>query len=271
MNTILLRAGRLVKRPLHTLSYLRHYDKSQSSIIFIAGLPKSGTTWLARMFSSVPGYRMTTPWHITQTDHSLRESSFKEFAHQLVVLRLHLAWSRDDDHILRYNKQKHIVIYRDLRDVAVSWYHYVAEVNKKHFLHSRVRELSLHEGIDYFIDNSLKWYVKWIRDWRRHRHPMLSTETSYETLRQDTFPEFKRLVQFFNLNLPDEEMCEIVESHAFHQVTGRRPGEEASDSHQRKGVIGDWRNVFLPRHVEAYKRLVGPLLIELGYEDDLDW
>ena len=37
-------------------SYRRYSDKYKRPILFVAGLPKSGTTWLERMLSTYPGY-----------------------------------------------------------------------------------------------------------------------------------------------------------------------------------------------------------------------
>ena len=131
--------------------------------------------------------------------------------------------------------------------------------------------MSIHEGIDYYIDHYLKKKVAWIRDWREHRHSTLSNETCYEDLLRDTFTEFRRLVRFFGLQVSDAEVRDIVDAHTFKRVTGRWPDEEDVTSHQRKGIVGDWQNVFLPRHVKAFKRMAGDLLIELGYEDNADW
>jgi hypothetical protein len=39
----------------------------------------------------------------------------------------------------------------------------------------------------------------------------------------------------------------------------------------RQGGSGNWRAVFTPRHVEAFKRVAGNLLMELGYETTNDW
>lgn len=271
MNKTLLRLGRSIKRPIHVFHYLRYRDSHESPSIFIAGLPKSGTTWLAKMFASVPGYRMTAPWYITQVNHDLNERTFREFDHQLVVIRLHLAWTEQNGRILEQEQQKYVVMYRDLRDTVVSWYYYVTKVDRRHFLHDEIRNLSLHEGIDYYIEHYLTREVDWIRNWRKYRHPLLSTEVRYEDLRRDTFAEMRRLADFFGLNLCDERVSTIVEKNAFKQVARRRPGEEDVTSHQRKGVVGDWRNAFLPRHVEAFKRMAGDLLIESGYEKDLKW
>ncbi len=39
----------------------------------------------------------------------------------------------------------------------------------------------------------------------------------------------------------------------------------------RKRKVGDWRNHFTKRHVDAAKRTLGDVLIQLGYEDRKNW
>jgi hypothetical protein len=39
----------------------------------------------------------------------------------------------------------------------------------------------------------------------------------------------------------------------------------------RIGRIGGWRGAFKPRHVDTFKQVAGSLLVDLGYERDLDW
>jgi hypothetical protein len=51
----------------------------------------------------------------------------------------------------------------------------------------------------------------------------------------------------------------------------RRPGQEDAKSHFRKGIVGDWRNYLKPEHIQRFKELCGQQLIELGYEQNLDW
>jgi hypothetical protein len=38
-----------------------------------------------------------------------------------------------------------------------------------------------------------------------------------------------------------------------------------------KGAIGGWKNKFEHSHKEAFKKVAGNLLIELGYETDYNW
>ena len=38
-----------------------------------------------------------------------------------------------------------------------------------------------------------------------------------------------------------------------------------------KGKKGGWKNFFQEEHKQAFKKIAGDLLIELGYETDLNW
>ncbi|MCZ7574930.1 MAG: sulfotransferase domain-containing protein [Ardenticatenaceae bacterium] len=93
----------------------------------------------------------------------------------------------------------------------------------------------------------------------------------YEDLRANTLAEFARLVGFFGLQLDEEKVQTIVEQNSFEYATKRKPGQEDTSSHKRKGIIGDWRNVFQSSRIDAFKRLAGDLLVEVGYEKDLNW
>jgi sulfotransferase 6B1 len=39
----------------------------------------------------------------------------------------------------------------------------------------------------------------------------------------------------------------------------------------RRGITGDWKNHFSPGHKSMFKDIAGQLLIDLGYEKDLNW
>jgi hypothetical protein len=51
---------------------------------------------------------------------------------------------------------------------------------------------------------------------------------------------------------------------------GRRRGQEAA-SFFRKGIAGDWKNVFTEQDKRVFKAAAGDLLVELGYEENNDW
>jgi hypothetical protein len=63
-----------------------------------------------------------------------------------------------------------------------------------------------------------------------------------------------------------------VENASFENLSGgRQRGEEDHSSFFRKGIAGDWRNVFTEKDKRVYKEAVGDLIVKLGYEKDNDW
>jgi hypothetical protein len=67
--------------------------------------------------------------------------------------------------------------------------------------------------------------------------------------------------------LPDADEREIRQA-----VSRMDRGHNPKDSHTfRRGTPGDWRSYFSKEHVMSFKELAGPLLIDLGYEKDLNW
>lgn len=63
----------------------------------------------------------------------------------------------------------------------------------------------------------------------------------------------------------------MVETNSFERVSGRLRGEESGTNFLRKGVAGDWREIFTKRDKEVFKEEAGELLIGLGYEKDTSW
>ncbi len=80
------------------------------------------------------------------------------------------------------------------------------------------------------------------------------------------------LIDECKLPVTRERLREVVLANRFEALTlGRLPGQEDLNSHERKGVSGDWRNHFTPRVTEAFKDRYADLLIATGYEHNHDW
>lgn len=95
-------------------------------------------------------------------------------------------------------------------------------------------------------------------------------EMRFETMIADPLPFLHEAFTF--VGLPTGELGRIVAEHEFHRLAGGRTrGQEARDQKYRKGIAGDWRNHFTPRITEAFKQRHGRLLVQLGYEADLNW
>jgi hypothetical protein len=81
----------------------------------------------------------------------------------------------------------------------------------------------------------------------------------------------RRLLEFLGADSSEEAANRCVEKTGFERTSARKPGQEESVSRYRKGVAGDWRNVFTEEDKHVFKEVAGELLIKLGYEKDDSW
>lgn len=96
-------------------------------------------------------------------------------------------------------------------------------------------------------------------------------EIRYEDLLNDPHSELERLFGFLGVDTDPEVIDQIVEDNRFEKMAGRPRGEEDARAFHRKGIHGDWEGVFNGRDKRIFKEEAGDLLVELGYEKDMDW
>jgi hypothetical protein len=168
-----------------------------------------------------------------------------------------------------------LLILRDPRDVVVSHAKYVSS-KERHFLFDRYQPLSDSERV-------MKSIVG-MRESSESDQGLLSIADRYQSLlpwvekRLNYTTFFERLVgpqgggsrdvQIHELNniarhlaiRHNSAQVETVADHLFGGTTTFR-----------KGTIGGWQTHFTDVHKRVFKDLAGQLLIDLGYEQDLDW
>jgi lipopolysaccharide transport system ATP-binding protein len=93
----------------------------------------------------------------------------------------------------------------------------------------------------------------------------------YEDLVADEHGMFQRIVDYCAIEVPRARLYDVVAQNSFAVKTGRRVGQEDINSHQRKGIVGDWRNCFTDELKAEFKARYGEHLIATGYERDLNW
>jgi len=260
-------------------AWKRHGHLYDQNVLFVAGLPKSGTTWLERMIASYPGFE--TQVRIPEAelhelraggshDYELPERVFDRFDRRLAVMKLHSHGSAHNVRVLTDAGVRAVVLYRDLRDIAVSNYFYVRRT-RWHPEHRLYRGVDLNKGLRLFAERSLGAYVDWIRSWRNNRDPETTLELRYEQLLRDPMGSMTRVAELFGLDSGENRIAEIVDRHSFQRVTGRHPGQVDAGSFARKGKAGDWKDQFDERTKAVYKAEIGGFLIETGYENDDAW
>jgi hypothetical protein len=96
-------------------------------------------------------------------------------------------------------------------------------------------------------------------------------EVRYEDLLENSEEEFRRLLEFLGADAGEQVVRRCVSAASFENLAGgRKRGQEAA-SFFRKGIAGEWSDVFTEQNKRDFKEVAGDLLIDLGYEDDNSW
>jgi hypothetical protein len=194
-----------------------------------------------------------------------------------------------------YPEAKVIHIIRDGRDRVVSRMHHSwnkstdqggvielmpDEIAKREAFY-RDRQAFLDSGEGIFVEERLrdmaaKWRVS-IGAAIHHGRDLLGNnyaEVRYEDLLEKPAEELERLFEFLGADTSEEIVNRCVEANSFEALSGRERGSEDYTlgwRKHRKGIAGDWTNVFTERDKEIFKEEAGELLVELGYEKDHNW
>lgn len=204
-------------------------------------------------------------------DFDLPEDTFIRLKNKLVVLKLHVHGSEHNLNLLENGQIPFVVIYRDLRDVAVSYYFYVKQT-PWHPQYHLYKNLTVEDGLKFFAENLLCEYAKWIESWTKTTENSLRLIIRYEDLLSNPEIELSKIAKHCALDNSPQKIRKIVEINSFSNLSGgRNKGNESSNSFFRKGVAGDWKNHFTPNLKNIYKEKIGDFLVDFNYEKDLDW
>jgi hypothetical protein len=271
---------RYLSQRFHCREGFRKFGSAYAqNILFIAGMPKSGTTWLEKMLTGFPGYHtIMIPEAVRfemrnggSHDFDLPPDLFGRMEKMLAVMKLHLHGSGHNVNLLRKAALKYVVMYRDPRDVAVSHYFYVRKT-PWHPEHAAYSAMDIKDGLLHFGRTLLPAFADWLRSWRENSDSEFCLELRYEDMLSDAEREFKRVVKHFGLNSSQERIRNIVESHSFQKLSGgRKRGEQHSGSFFRKGIAGDWKTYFTNEINDLYKARAGNVFVDFGYEENGSW
>lgn len=243
--------------------------------ILVASVPKAGTHLLTRTLSLFPQLRLGT----ILVGHSPEEQvSRLSSIRRGQVAVTHSGPSSALDELLDQRDIRVLFILRDPRDVCVSFMHWVTYKDKQNphrpyfaaLPHDGARLMATIVGMAEEAKKPGAWWddihteMSKRLPWRSH--PRCWTVT-FEALvgskgggdDPTQLASVTQVAQHLNLALTDHDI-QYITDHIF-----------ATTTTFRRGQIGDWSNHFRRAHKDKFKSIAGQLLIELGYEADLDW
>ncbi|WP_051556574.1 sulfotransferase domain-containing protein [Alkalihalobacterium bogoriense] len=256
-------------------------------------VPKSGTNLLLQIIEGIPNIQRMQEDELFQLQKGAYVTS-------------HLPYEKSLARKLQENEIKHLLIYRDLRDVTVSLRHFINDKFPEHPLHKVFQERlvtkdeqlnALIMGIDLIGEEQQnKWGIM--------RYPGVYDE--YRLIYEWTKDPSVCSVRFEDLiedNNKDEAILSIIEflfddftiqekqKNLLSAFTNdfRKKQKVIKETKQtllqlmkdninpsqawtfRKGKKGGWREEFTVEHKEKFKKITGDFLLEYGYEKNQLW
>ncbi|KAI3738768.1 hypothetical protein L2E82_28911 [Cichorium intybus] len=252
---------------------------TQPSDILLCSGPKTGTTWLKALsfailtrgkFDASTSPLLTTLPHDCIPFLENHVEKIKENRSDLPLLATHLPYSCLPKSIIASNC-KIVYIYRNIKDVLVSYYHFVREIAKL-----SVEDAPFEGAFDDFcqgISYSRPYWDHILEYWKASQEmPERFLFLKYEDLKNDASSYVKRLAEFIGRPFSVEEekagvLENIINLCSFNTLSNLevsksgsyQADENASLEHRlffRKAEDGDWENYFTDAMKEKIDKLV---------------
>ncbi|CAH6778213.1 amine sulfotransferase [Phodopus roborovskii] len=221
--------------------------------VFIITYPKSGTVWTQQILSLIyfEGHRNST-----ENIETINRAPFFEYnIHNLDFVKMpspriftsHLPYYLVPKG-LKKKKAKILYIYRNPKDVLVSFFHF------SNWLITLEATDTIEHYLEKFLDGKVVgscWFDH-IRGWYEHKHDFNIMFLSYEDMKKDLRSSVLKICGFLGKELNEDDMDAVVRQATFQNmkrdpranydnVIRHEIGTRNNGYFLRKGTIGDWK------------------------------
>lgn len=230
--------------------------------IIVAEYPKSGGSWLCNLLgellqlpardiyvddSNHAPHLAMHPWYKNENSFNLPPSCIIK-SHEKPESPLH-----NFEHAT-----VHLV--RDGRDVTVSRYYFEKEFCVLNGFNDR-----FDIPFNVFLTKTALEWVDYLDSWRGKQQVVCR----YEKLIEDPVTTLNNLGHRLGFDFSQDTIKLALEKHSKSNM--RASLSFFKGEFVRKGIVGDWKNIFNATSKYIFKKHAGNALIELGYEKDLTW
>jgi hypothetical protein len=236
-------------------------------------IPKAGTNLMERALMLTPGMRMAPFRTIMDWDGcSARTARRLKRLGKGQFINAHVVADQDILGLVKSQGIKTIFLIRDPRDVLISNFKYVCEIDTTHFSHKVIASLPDDNARLSAAINGIDGVVASVSElWMRFDGWLSAPDTlvvRYEDLigGQGGGDDVVQLatIKAITSHIGFELSHADIEKIALNVFSTKSPTF-------RKGQLGTWRQVFSAEHVQQFKEQSGDLLIRLGYESSHNW
>ncbi|MEN8126152.1 MAG: sulfotransferase domain-containing protein [Bacteroidota bacterium] len=248
------------------------YSKIRKNDIFLVSYPKSGNTWLRFLIGNLIHKEKVDFNNFNSIIPDIYLTSKQELDryHSPRIIKSH------ERYIESYPKV--IYIYRDPRDVVISFYFYHKKYNTNF-------NDSITEFIQKFINGVDSRYDPWdthLKEW--FNSPLNAQDNilflKYEDIKTNEFKAVETVAKFLELNADEQEIKQAIDNSSFQKMQLLEKKQSNTSSYLKnsnkainfvRSGKSEWRKYFTEELKNQFKTKYGNFLIELGYEKDLNW
>ncbi|XP_054834934.1 sulfotransferase 6B1-like [Eublepharis macularius] len=226
--------------------------EARNDDVFLAGYPKSGTNWVGQIITDLVDASAKHNEDTNSTDDELEEFPYLEVGDAEKYQRManlpsrrvmftHLVPRNLPKSVFK-NKAKILLLIRNPKDVATSFYHFSNGL-------SPLRSYkSWDDYFKAFMSGQIPWgsYFDYVFEWNEYADDENVMAITYEELKENRALGVKRISEFFELNLTEQEIQEVVDKSSFEAMkeNSQRTHGEFGKVLFRKGGVSDWKNLF---------------------------
>ncbi|KAJ7342207.1 hypothetical protein JRQ81_009663 [Phrynocephalus forsythii] len=235
---------------------LLHTFKARKDDVVLVGYAKTGTNWVAQMLLELEAasgkYDEEEKKQRKQQLEELKIAPYLEFGDPGKFERMEKLPSRRliKTHLIPHKiprsifeqKAKMLVLFRNPKDTAVSYYHFS----------QGMRLIPNKQPWDTFFSDFINGkvpygvYLDHIIAWNKYIDDKNIMFVTYEELKENTTLGLKKMANFFEFSVTDQDIQAIIEKTSFKAM--KEKGSEthgmAAKSLFRKGIVGDWKSLF---------------------------
>jgi hypothetical protein len=266
-------AKRLIYSLVKSFTPKRIVGRLNGPKVLLNSIPKSGTNLIDKVFYNLPNMRFSGKRTIRKMTHSKPEAinavqSIRKGQYSLA----HLEFDEKISAAVDDNQIKKILVIRDPRQIVVSHYKYVTNIDSNHKTHDFFKSLpndeerlnAVIDGVDGIVEpleEMIKGYSNWIKNKDcliiRFEDIIGEKGGGSQDLQMSTL---RKILNHLEIQLSDSEMVDIC---------GKIFDEKSPTF--RKGQLDGWKKELTENHKNKIKEKLGEWIISFGYEKDLEW
>jgi len=237
--------------------------------VYLVSYPRSGNTWLRFLISNYQFPNKSIDWEaIDNAVPNINSSKFHNHHSEIVKEWNPLVFMDHTRERPEYEKLRVISIYRDGRDVALSYYH----LSKSHpFTDKRYRfHGTFDEFLEWFFSGAMPYgtWMNHVERWAFNKHDNNHLVIKYEEMLQNPETTLRAIIKFLGWEYDGVALKVAIEKSQYKEVKklGLEGNKQKICRIGHTGSAGLWRKTFTAEQRELFWNTAGGVLERLGYE-----